>query len=84
MGANACKGRCWGDDCTSACNAGLGDCLENIDEFPPREWEPADAFYDGCGYACNDDTCSNACYTGQNVIATDSGPRLRKYGIMTF
>ena len=84
IGVNTCKKRCRADDCVSACNAGLGDCIENIDEYPPKEWEPADAFHDGCTDACSDDECSNACYSGQNAIATDSGPRLRKYGVITF
>lgn len=83
-GMYSCRTVCEGyDDCYSACNYGFGACVVNIDESPTTEWEPADAFYDGCKDSCSEDICSSACTAGQYAIAADSGDRIRKYGIIT-
>lgn len=79
----ACKEKCRGY-CDSACNNGTEACLINIEEDKPTNWQPADAFYDGCSYSCNDNSCSNSCYAGQSAAAAHSAERLRKYGTRTF
>ena len=77
------KAKCRGY-CDSACNNGAEACLINIGEDKPTDWQPADAFYDGCSDSCSDDLCSSACYAGQSVAASNSAERLRKYGTRTF
>jgi len=81
---DACVARCKGNyRCTAACNGGLHDCTVHVDQERPRDWQPADAFYDGCKDACPDG-CEGACSAGQSAAACDSGDRLRKYGTISF
>ena len=71
------------DVCVTACESGVHACLSNIDEDAPMDWQPADAFYDGCSDSCSADVCSTACSRAQNVVAASSSQRLKKYGIIT-
>lgn len=81
LALRACNEQCREiDDCITACNEGFDACVINIEEDPPRDWQPADAFYDGCTDSCNDDLCSAACTAGQKTAAVNSADRLRKYG----
>ena len=84
LAQNACQKRCVDIEiCLSACNDGESACVYNIDADKTTEWQPADAFYDGCRDKCSEDFCSSACSDGQAAAAVDSADRLRKYGIRT-
>ena len=85
FGQRECVADCRGyQGCVTACAAGSQACWININEESPREWQPADAFYDGCTDACSDEEfCRAACSHAQSVIAYASKRRLRKYGTTT-
>ena len=84
LARNACQKRCMDIEvCLSACNDGESACVYNIEADKTTEWQPADAFYDGCRDRCSEDYCSSACSDGQAAAASDSAGRLRKYGIRT-
>ncbi len=84
IGQDACESRCKDNSgCVRACQAGFNGCETNIEEDRPTEWEPADAFYDGCTDVCDYDNCHSACSAGQSAIANDTADRLRKYGVTT-
>ena len=81
---NACVTECRGNyRCRAACEAGLRDCAVHLDQEGPRDWQPPDAFYDGCKDSCGDG-CEAACSAGQSAAACDSRDRLKKYGTITF
>lgn len=84
LALKTCRMRCKGNyDCTSACDAGSRACIIHIDEEQPHDWQPADAFYDGCVHRCRHEPCSSACSAGQTTAAADLTARLRKYGTIT-
>jgi hypothetical protein len=65
--------------CRQACAYGYDACVANVEHELPRDWQPADAFYDGCNIECGR-PCSVACAAGRKVAAIKSADRLRKYG----
>lgn len=80
-----CENTCRDDDnCFHACRGGFNGCLENIYDDKPRDWQPADSFYDGCTDVCEYGLCRSGCVAGQNEAAAKSATRLRKYGVITF
>jgi hypothetical protein len=70
------------DICVAACVSGESDCIEHLKTERPKDWQPADAFYDACKDSC--DSCENPCSAGQSASACATGDRLAKYGTTTF
>ncbi len=84
MAQTACENTCQSEDgCRSACAGGFNGCIDNVNTDSPKDWQPADAFYDGCKDNCGNDFCENACVGGQNEAARQSAKILKKYGVMT-
>ena len=78
-----CNAKCGGDlECSPACSGGFSSCSDNIRGDDPREWQPSDAFYDGCLDECSE--CEEACAAAQLSAARGSAAILQKYGTMVF
>jgi hypothetical protein len=56
------------DDCYRwGCDDGFRDCIANLDD-PPADWQPPDAFTDGCKRR----SCDEACNAGSAVACRGS------------
>jgi len=81
----ACQDRCGGNgECSRACTGGYNGCIENIEEDKASDWQPADAFYDGCTDVCSEYPCNIGCAVGQDRAAKETAAILKKYGTVTY